>query len=576
MKKLKKLFAVILSLAMVLGMSMTTFATGTTQKTANITVSGLATRIDAVNDQGFAEERDRTTDEAIKVQYVRIIKAVDSTEKGWHWEFDNGVQGQSDIGMTLDQIIEKADPNKTSGGDTDFALTGTINPNITGLNFSTLNSKLGTGKVDNDLDGEVTIENVEAGLYAIRAIDPTNEYVYSWMLAFVGYDYNNIVNGSASLKDATVTAKGAKDKTDKSINGIDKNDNSTVNDNKSVTNDDTVSYTVTQTYPLYTVGTNEQKVFTITDTLTNGYYDEQNFNLSIKIGDTTYTMSDSGTNENSKFGFNWIGTSNKKTSFTINLGGQYYDISKAGANVEISYSAKVDITTIDNPLKNDVTTTKTNPDGTPKTTYSRVINPVVSAEIVKVDAGEGNKVLSGAKFQLYTDLGSGTKPEGADGIYTPASGSEKAKIGEIKDSLSEGESWVKKVGDEVTTEADGKAKFHDLDAQRTYYVVETDAPEGYSLNTEAYKLTGSTTSIDYEKKLVTDSDGKEVWETKYSATDFNSLNGNGNANFPNTKLSSLPSTGGIGTTIFTIGGCAIMIIAAALFFASRRKSSDAK
>ena len=33
-----------------------------------------------------------------------------------------------------------------------------------------------------------------------------------------------------------------------------------------------------------------------------------------------------------------------------------------------------------------------------------------------------------------------------------------------------------------------------------------------------------------------------------------------------------PSTGGIGTTIFTIGGCAIMIIAAGLFFATRRKT----
>ena len=41
----------------------------------------------------------------------------------------------------------------------------------------------------------------------------------------------------------------------------------------------------------------------------------------------------------------------------------------------------------------------------------------------------------------------------------------------------------------------------------------------------------------------------------------------------NTKLSSLPSTGGIGTTIFTIGGCVIMIAAAGLFFASRRKES---
>ena len=43
-------------------------------------------------------------------------------------------------------------------------------------------------------------------------------------------------------------------------------------------------------------------------------------------------------------------------------------------------------------------------------------------------------------------------------------------------------------------------------------------------------------------------------------------------NIVNTHLTALPSTGGIGTTIFTIGGCAIMVIAAGLFFATRRKS----
>ena len=50
------------------------------------------------------------------------------------------------------------------------------------------------------------------------------------------------------------------------------------------------------------------------------------------------------------------------------------------------------------------------------------------------------------------------------------------------------------------------------------------------------------------------------------------MDGDSVGSIPNTKLASLPSTGGIGTTIFTIGGCAIMIVAAGLFFATRRKA----
>ena len=40
-----------------------------------------------------------------------------------------------------------------------------------------------------------------------------------------------------------------------------------------------------------------------------------------------------------------------------------------------------------------------------------------------------------------------------------------------------------------------------------------------------------------------------------------------------TKLAQLPSTGGIGTTIFTIAGCLIMVTAAGLFFASRKRTN---
>ena len=59
--------------------------------------------------------------------------------------------------------------------------------------------------------------------------------------------------------------------------------------------------------------------------------------------------------------------------------------------------------------------------------------------------------------------------------------------------------------------------------------------------------------------------------TTYSFTDFGE---SGITTITNTKLSALPSTGGIGTTIFTIAGCVIMIAAAGLFFASRKKSDN--
>lgn len=117
----------------------------------------------------------------------------------------------------------------------------------------------------------------------------------------------------------------------------------------------------------------------------------------------------------------------------------------------------------------------------------------------------------------------------------------------------------------------------------TYYLKETTAPSGYSLNTHVFKIQISATYI------TDDGDNKGKLESWTITIDDNPINtfsvtheGN-NATAPefnsegvdiqNTKLSSLPSTGGIGTTIFTIGGCAIMILAAGLYFASRRKSA---
>lgn len=82
----------------------------------------------------------------------------------------------------------------------------------------------------------------------------------------------------------------------------------------------------------------------------------------------------------------------------------------------------------------------------------------------------------------------------------------------------------------------------------TYSFKETKAPEGYSINETNANVTWSA-----------EGNGKKA-ETRTGA-----------ASMTDTKLSALPSTGGMGTTLFTIAGCAIMVAAAGFFFASRKR-----
>ena len=92
----------------------------------------------------------------------------------------------------------------------------------------------------------------------------------------------------------------------------------------------------------------------------------------------------------------------------------------------------------------------------------------------------------------------------------------------------------------------------------TYYT----APEKDKGKLESYTITIDGEATSTYKATYTGQD-------KVTIIDKTDL---GVTGIKNTKLASLPSTGGIGTTIFTIGGCAIMIIAAGLFFATRRKT----
>ena len=104
---------------------------------------------------------------------------------------------------------------------------------------------------------------------------------------------------------------------------------------------------------------------------------------------------------------------------------------------------------------------------------------------------------------------------------------------------------------EIFTDDNGNVVIEGLDVGE-YTFTETTAPKGYSVNGTPVKVDLQITNPNQAGEATA------IYDAKGEMAD--------------TKLTALPSTGGIGTTIFTIGGCVIMIAAAGLFFATRKKA----
>lgn len=211
------------------------------------------------------------------------------------------------------------------------------------------------------------------------------------------------------------------------------------------------------------------------------------------------------------------------------------DNTYAGQEVVITYTAKVNKV---NEITNTANSTHDS-DGTITKTYTG------NATITKYD--ETTNVLAGAQFVVYRNV----NKEGNTVKEYAVIDDNGWITGEWR---PEGENHALPEGiGSITTSAEGTATVKGL-KMGEYYFQEVVAPDGYSINTNDVKF---EMIEKVENQVVTGVEAKNPENIKMN----------------DTKLSALPSTGGIGTTIFTIAGCLIMVTAAGLFFASRKRTN---
>ena len=378
-------------------------------------------------------------------------------------------------------------------------------------------TEISTGK----FNSSVKFENLQAGAYLVIVTDPTNKTEYSTMVAKT-YKYDEKNNLIAPL-DASVVAKAEGYHTGKEA------------DKTNVEVGDLVTYKVKTTVPYQEVRPNGDKLvkeFKVSDTLTGA-----TFYLTGESVKGTAAVNKITVNGATVEGFAKLDESlHGQNSFDLNLMGLVRDDNTyAGQEVVITYTALVNKA---NLVENNATSTQ-DPDGTTTKTYSG------NATITKYEVKTTN-VLKGAEFVVYRMNGE-TKEYAVidnEGWITGRWIAETTK-GEVPAGL----------GSTLTTADDGTVTVKGLKAG-DYYFKEVVAPDGYSINNNDIAFTMAETK-DKTTGVVTG-----VAPTQPELIKMY-----------DSKLSALPSTGGIGTTIFTIAGCLIMIAAAGLFFASRKKTN---
>ncbi len=310
-------------------------------------------------------------------------------------------------------------------------------------------------------------------------------------------------------------------------------------------------------------------VATITDTLSNGLTYDSNSGVTVTITGTdatgaTFSVSatkvDSGnagytlevpSGAGGTITVSFANLYSYLTSLTVNTSSTV-DLTK-GVTITIAYKAALNSSAvigsgtaaIAGNYNTATLTYSNNPNDSTSTGKSTsTVNVYAFAlTINKIDSNGQAITSDNASFVLY-------KTEGGTNYYY---------------SVSNGViSWVTDEADATTiTTSDGTVTVSGLE-DGTYYLKETEAPDGYNLDSTVHTIVIEAT---YDNtgvtSLIISSDGG-------TATDGDLSTGTVTTKITNSKGTELPATGGIGTTMFYVVGM-ILVLGAAVMLVTRRR-----
>lgn len=509
MKKLKRMMAVLLAMVMALAMSVTVFAAegqGSLKVTvnANNTLEGQTLNVYklfdlSVNGTNYAY----TVNETYK---AGIIDALNLTEE----------EPEPDSAALYNAIsnLEEEGVQNFAEAFTAYALTNNLAATGT------------SGKIET-AEAEYIFDNLDYGYYLVYQTG-TQELQSSLVSVDKAEGTEVDLKGEAPsiTKDAQNTAGTSID---------------------SVEIGQIVKYVITGTIP-DTTGY-DQYQYIIHDTLTDGldFVDQSgtepsgtSYNVSVQIGSTAATQPSATLS----------GEDNRTMELDLSQWIRDNQASK-GRTFTVTYYAKVNSDAVVTTNNSASLEYGNDPDNTITTTPIQEKTPTFPLQIKKFATGV--EYLDGATFRIYRSETDAQQDQNAIAV-TGRNGSYTVNPVQTGGNLS-----YDMVSSNAEVGTGFNLKLNGL-AAGNYWIVETQAPEGYNGVTAPIKVTVTVSG---------DNDVNNWTISKNDKAETDKV-----IDIENSTGTILPGTGGMGTILFTVIGVALVIAVAGSFVVSRRRRAE--